>query len=194
MELIISLPLSIRDVRGFLIWHFGKKGIFPVNLAYHFARNLLLPPSIIASSLSQSPILKLWTVIWKANVLPKVRLFTRRLCRDLLLMRLNLVKKRIATELSCVLCNSTAEFACHIFRDCHYAWCSWICSPIGVPLRSLDPMSTSVWFFKITDTLSPTNLSCDMMIYWTIWNSRNSMLRNDKCDAPNLAVTRAICW
>ncbi|CAL2232313.1 unnamed protein product [Prunus armeniaca] len=44
VELIRSIPLSLRRVKDNLIWHLDKKGQFTVKSAYHVARRRTMQP------------------------------------------------------------------------------------------------------------------------------------------------------
>lgn len=74
VDVIRTIPLSVRSIGDNFIWHFDKKGKFTVKSAYHVARLWVLPPSLLASSsASTSPFSTLWNNLWQVNVPPKRR-------------------------------------------------------------------------------------------------------------------------
>lgn len=110
VDLIRSIPLSLRDVADQFIWHHEKEAIFSVKTAYHVTREWVrLSAQHGSSSSSPYPFSELWSEVWHANVTPKVRVSFWRLCTESLPTRRNLGLKHITTDLLCVLCNSFVE-------------------------------------------------------------------------------------
>lgn len=124
-----------------------------MKTAYHVAREWVRPSAQHGSSSSSpNPFSELWSKVWHANVPPKVRVSFWRLCTESLLTRKNLGLKHITTDLLCVLCNSPTESVSHLIRDCQYARCAWLFSPLG-PYQSSRihrPSKLGCWTFFIT--------------------------------------------
>lgn len=75
MELIKSIPLSIRNTKDRLVWHFEWNGKFSVRSAYHLARHdtVLMGVESGRLSLSRGEEL-LWKRLWGARIPGKVKI------------------------------------------------------------------------------------------------------------------------
>lgn len=75
VNLIRSIPLSIRDAKDELTWHYEAKGTFSIKIAYHVARIWLTPVAQRGSSSSnENSFSNLLSIIWKENIPPKVHM------------------------------------------------------------------------------------------------------------------------
>ncbi|KAI5335569.1 PREDICTED: reverse mRNAase [Prunus dulcis] len=76
VELIHSIPLSMRRPPDQLIWHYDRKGQFSVRSAYRVAQHLLgSSTNTTASASNTSADSILWRTLWKANIPAKVKVF-----------------------------------------------------------------------------------------------------------------------
>lgn len=77
VELIRSLPLSLRNVGDRRIWHYERNGKFTVRSAYHVARclNVSNGANAAASSSSSGSVgEKFWKKLWSTCVPGKVKI------------------------------------------------------------------------------------------------------------------------
>ncbi|KAM1268094.1 hypothetical protein ACFX13_000487 [Malus domestica] len=117
------------------------------------------------------------------------------MCRNILLTKSNLASKHIANDLLCPLCNSYGESTSHIIRDCHFARCAWLSSSLGYLPQLVGYPSFSKWASELATSLPSAKFELMMVTNWGIWNCRNAMLWNGKCDSPDILASRAVsCW
>ena len=69
--IISGIHLSHRNIPDKLIWKDSSTGVFTVKSAYYVARRILCN-EVHPQSLKN----RIWSLIWKARVVPKVKFFT----------------------------------------------------------------------------------------------------------------------
>ncbi|KAM0970966.1 hypothetical protein ACFX15_018367 [Malus domestica] len=95
-----------------LVWHYGERGRFSIKSGYWVAQQWLQSTDSNASSSSNaSAYAKLWKHLWKANIPPKVKNFTWRVCHNILPTKVNLTKKGVRVESECGICQGEEEEA-----------------------------------------------------------------------------------
>ncbi|KAL0416973.1 UNVERIFIED_CONTAM: putative mitochondrial protein [Sesamum latifolium] len=97
-----------------LRWHFEKHGRYSVRSGYGLFEQGTVSVDSFRERGSSSCNPSSWNFIWKAEVPPKVRLFTRRVCRDLLPTSANLQRRGALTEGFCPWCGTEHESSTHI--------------------------------------------------------------------------------
>ncbi|VVA28183.1 PREDICTED: reverse mRNAase [Prunus dulcis] len=69
VDLIRSLPFSLRRPRDQLIWHYDTKGLFTVKSAYCVAQTLMLyNETVTAPSSSSNADSSMWPTLWKSLI------------------------------------------------------------------------------------------------------------------------------
>jgi hypothetical protein len=119
-EEILKIRLPRNDEEDFIAWTAEKHGMFSVKSAYNLALDLKLynPPN---SSGNNSGDRELWNTIWKANVSPKVKIFTWKLATNSLAVQVNR-SKRIPNMLPiCTICGMEEETLYHATMKCTHA-------------------------------------------------------------------------
>lgn len=122
----------------------------------------------------------LWSVIWLAQVPPKIRLFMWRTYLNILPTRTNLFDKEILHSFSCQWCEDEPETLSHVLWQCDFARRIWYAYPI--PISSVCTVDMSFWDFIshcITD-LSASLVTVLFTTVWEIWNARNRLLWDNK--------------
>ncbi|VVA37427.1 PREDICTED: reverse mRNAase, partial [Prunus dulcis] len=121
--LIRSIPLSLRLTPDMLVWHYDKKGMFTVKSAYHVARSLHSSTGRASSSNSDA-VARNWSLLWKAFVPARVKIFWWRVISGILPTKANLARKKVSLDEECMLCAGPVESSIHILRDCPFAICA----------------------------------------------------------------------
>lgn len=100
-EAILNLPLNRLGGDDIRFWLFSKSGKYSVNERYHLECNSFgtLPFQ------SKSPDVKLWNILWRMRIPPKIRIFMWRAVRDLIPSQANLGVRHVVFGGSCFLCN-----------------------------------------------------------------------------------------
>ncbi|KAK4389890.1 hypothetical protein Sango_2326000 [Sesamum angolense] len=117
VDSVLAIHFNSIDGEDFFIWHHTANGKFTVRSTYHVAVSLANQSQPSTSGLG-SP---LWKVLWKANTLGKIQIFTWELAQNALPTRMNLQKKLQEASLVCPLCDSEKEGIEHVFLRCPFA-------------------------------------------------------------------------
>lgn len=148
------MPLNLRIPVDRFIWHFDRGGRFSVKRIYHVACNWIREKEPAASSSFESrSIACMWNRIWAARVHPKVKLGAYRLCKNIIPTKVNL-HRHIKIDASCILCHGELESSLHLMRDCYFAQCDWLASPIGKTPDDPNISTMQDWAFFLKIGLS----------------------------------------
>ncbi|KAB2610537.1 hypothetical protein D8674_018569 [Pyrus ussuriensis x Pyrus communis] len=79
-------------------------------------------------------------------------------------------------------------------RDCAFAKCVWLATPIGIPPSPPYVLSMLDWIQSWTSHLNPSNFALGLMVLWAIWGARNNRLWNDCTDSPDVIAARGLSW
>ncbi|XP_024156347.1 uncharacterized protein LOC112164377 [Rosa chinensis] len=135
VDVIASIPLSVRTPDDKRVWHWDKRGVYSVKSGYHAYRLTENVSNLASSSRSSGRAADLhWKVLWKARVPPKVRSFIWRMHREIIPTRAALAKKCAILDSSCVFCNNYQEDALHVFKGCKRVEEFWNLSPLKLKL------------------------------------------------------------
>lgn len=167
VNLIRTIPLSVRSPVNHLLWHHERHERFTVRSAYHVAKSWLQPINQEASS-SNVDGSKIWAKVWNAKVPPKVKICVWRLANELVSTRANLVARHVITDVDCVLCGGYGESTIHLMKECHYKKCAWLSSQVGPLLRNIHPPSFMAWINEIVDLIPKASFDAFLMIYWAL--------------------------
>ena len=133
---------------------------------------------------------ELWKLIWKLLVPNKVRNFLWRSCKNALLVKTSLTKRRILSSDSCDHCNEEPENVLHAH---------WKCSTISQVWRSVPKIDFNPPrnFTTISDLiLHAQKDGKDMeklaMVMWTIWHWRNQIRAKNEDYPISQVVPNAI--
>ena len=160
----------------------SPKGVFDVKSAYGIAME-----STNASCVSAS-----W--IWKADLLPKIRMFVWLCTHNSIGVKSCLGRRGVVQDEVCPICCNGVETILHALRYCIHLKQVW--NQLGVNTSKFD-----FWHYNLRDWLSLIAGSNDKLIEsglpWkvvfpfailNIWKSRNNFVFNGKTRSPNLAV------
>ncbi|CAL2268929.1 unnamed protein product [Prunus armeniaca] len=179
MEVICSIPLSIRRTADTLIWHFDKKWSFSVRSAYKlaFAEHGVRTAT---STSSGNGFRAGWNTLWKARVQGKIKLLWWKICRGILPTKAALSKRKVPLETSCVFCGAKLETTIHILRDCSFAGGVWINSSLG--RTNVQPQTRDLhdWFLYCAEHLPVADFDLFLYTGWAIWNAMKENVWNSR--------------
>ncbi|XP_040367476.1 uncharacterized protein LOC112178299 [Rosa chinensis] len=118
VDLILSMPLSQRDVPDRLTWHYDKKGRFSTKSAYVLAFEELHNFGEVATS--SEDLSSFWKHIWFAQIPGKVKVHWWKVCSSILPTAALLRTKQVVVQDGCWFCNDHDESINHITRDCQF--------------------------------------------------------------------------
>ncbi|KAL0355215.1 UNVERIFIED_CONTAM: putative mitochondrial protein [Sesamum radiatum] len=191
-DLILKIPIGRAPQTDLLCWLYTANGAFTVRSAYFLALKLHNPASSSQSTNSELP--GIWKIIWKANVPPKVCLFTRKLANKALASGMALEHRMKFPQPPCSFCSASSENFAHVFVQCHIARQAWALSnlPWGIISRWKDePLH---WIRNIGKHLQPMDFDLFLVICWFLWWSRNQHCMENKLINPMQTVTSARCF
>ena len=99
-----------------LVWRQSESGEFSVKTGYIVARKVLGKDSTINGSWRE-----VWSVIWKATVASKVKLFAWRLIQGFIPVWSILISRGVHVQNCCCMCASSDETPWHVFFDCKFS-------------------------------------------------------------------------
>ncbi|CAL2260807.1 unnamed protein product [Prunus armeniaca] len=114
VQKIVSIPVGVHgSLFDTQIWHASSNCVFSVKTAYKL---FFAGPSWPESS---------WTFLWKLKIPPKLQIFFWLASQSKILSNEYRVRRQLAIDSSCGLCDWPVESVLHIFRDCERAQSVW---------------------------------------------------------------------
>lgn len=129
--------------------------------------------------------------IWKLKVFGTIKNFLWNACYDIILTRLNLVKRKLIDSNCCFICNRKFENAIHVLWLCSATMDMWATD--GSPLTKWSSVVHDVWdlWRKMLDRLSQKQLELSVVILRQLWRRRNMFVFKEKFDSPKMVVQDA---
>jgi hypothetical protein len=181
-SVILSIKLSPRPVNDFLAWSGEHNGLFSVRSAYRIGiQPKLLELSGGQSSSDPTGDRKVWDLIWKLNVPPKLRVFAWRAASDSLGVRLNLSKRVHTITPICTICGHASE-------DAHHAIVSYtLARALREELRAHWSLPDEVafrgsnkeWLFLLLGNAAKDQRPKIIFLLWRVWHHRNNFVHGD---------------
>ena len=181
--MISAIPIStLGGGSDKLTWAGSPKGVFDVKSAYGIAME-----SSNTSTFSAS-----W--IWKADLLPKIKMFLWLCAHNSIGVKYCLRKRGVVQDEVCPFCCNGVETILHALRDCIHLKQVW--NQLRVSASNFD-----FWHFNLIDWLSlivrsniilhdvgvPWKVAFPFAI-WNIWKSRNAFIFSGKTRRPKLVM------
>jgi hypothetical protein len=109
------MKIRIPNIDGFdhVAWQPDQQGQFSVKSAYNLALHLRSNPQGRGSSQQPEGERKIWDLIWKANVPPKIRVFAWQLASNTLAVQKNRSKRIKNCLPTCTICGMQPECEYH---------------------------------------------------------------------------------
>jgi len=107
---ILSMPLSKFGCSDRHIWHYTPNGLYSVKSGYMIAQKMNHNGEIGRKGMGQSGGEHIrdhvWTDLWKLQVRPKLRHFIWKSCKNILVIRMNLLRREVRLETNCPICGN----------------------------------------------------------------------------------------
>ncbi|KAJ8450950.1 hypothetical protein Cgig2_032575 [Carnegiea gigantea] len=117
VDTILGIPLCNSWPADKLIWDYKSNGLFTVRSAYH----LIMKGKRDDVGCSFMDDNKFWKALWELDILPRVKIFAWRVCRDVLPTRCNLARRMAAVGMNCAIYGAMEESDIHILLECPFA-------------------------------------------------------------------------
>ncbi|KAK3219003.1 hypothetical protein Dsin_012973 [Dipteronia sinensis] len=169
-ELILTIPMSLRDWDDCLVWHFDKRGTYNVKSGYKLAVGEKMRD--VSSGSSQNG--EWWKTLWNLNVPPKVKIFTWKICNEVIPSLSNLFNRKIPLNPYCGRCGDEIESTGHALFWCRQSEQVWEMTLFGERLcllKGLGCLDVLRWF---STRVRMKDLSLLAMITWGIWTDGTS--------------------
>ncbi|XP_035544636.1 uncharacterized protein LOC118348020 [Juglans regia] len=188
-DLIISIPLSKRDVDDRMIWGPSKKGIFSVKSAYHLEESRSRVSK--GESSEQNGLGKLWKSIWRLNIPGSTKNFLWKAGNNLLATRKNLRSKRIVEDSRCPICLQEEETVMHVLWQCPAANDVWSGSVISVQKWRVGEGDLLGLLEELTEKLSIGDMEEVAVVLRGLWLRRNTFVFDSKLLSHTYVISTA---
>ena len=165
------------------MWHYDSKGVFWVKSAYKVSYGMRDSPSTSFASVPTGP---MWNSIWKAKVLGKIKMCVWRACRNILPTHSMLLTKGVAVDNTCLFCSSSPESVLHVFNSCPFAHSIYLAANLNLDVPPSVSTQFCEWFYHCLTSLSADQRNLFLLLIYSIWRARNTLLWEDKLE--NLAL------
>lgn len=192
VEIIKGIPICLFPQPDRLIWHFTSNGLYSVKLAYYVALSRKRARLCIGEQSNDQENRKLWKLVWKLDIPPKVKHFVWRACNNWLPVRLNLLKRGIGFENTCPVCSEAVEDVYHALVGCQAAKVSWFACVLGLHSDRVNTNDFTSWFIELAKKLHVEQVEIVAMVAWEIWNVRNSQVHEEFRIKPEMGLAQSM--
>ncbi|XWS27567.1 hypothetical protein CRYUN_Cryun26dG0127000 [Craigia yunnanensis] len=116
--------------------------------------------------------------IWAANIPSKIRIFTWRVCHEIIPVFTKLHQRHIDVQTTCPRSQQEEETTIHVLRDFKNAEDVWNRDATTTPWLNEEDRNTLDWIFKCSRSMSNNSFELGLITMWAIWNSRNAFVIN----------------
>ena len=131
----------------------------------------------------------IWKLVWSLSVPNKVNNFLWRVCKEALLVKRNLRRRKIIEEDTCDHCKSSAESEFHALWECSTLTSVWNSVPELRLHHDQNVHTVSELIKLIHDERKDVNLLA--MILWIVWYRRNKLKTTNEDYPVNQVSTNA---
>ncbi|KAL0410894.1 UNVERIFIED_CONTAM: hypothetical protein Slati_3679100 [Sesamum latifolium] len=173
-QLIVSIPLPHVHHPDSLIWHYGNRGMFSVNSAYHLAvqyvRQQRPSTSNANNEVNEVSDATQWKFIWNNYVPPRVQMFVWRCCHEAVLTASNLARRVSTVETQCLMYGEAEESLLHVLLYCSYARQVWALTNLRWHVvMSAAQNSVHQWLRKVYFELGKGLGDRFLVVCWCLW-------------------------
>jgi hypothetical protein len=185
VDAILEIPLR-SDGGDDLAWSLVESGIYSVKSAYRALmkrnqRNDERNPD--RGSISSEEIL--WKKLWKLAVIPKVRVFWRRVLCGILPDYGTLTQWHVMDDSTCGICRASEQILQHALIECNHAKLFWSATKEFLQIK-VPRLHPHTWTADILCEQSILEKDRAMMItlMYSIWSSHNNVTHGEKVYDP----------
>lgn len=179
---ILNIKLPDRASDDFVAWSGESNGVFSVRSAYRIGiQPTLHKLSGGQSSSEASGERKIWDLVWKASVPPKLRVFAWRVASDSLGVRLNLSKRISTVDPTCTICGQATEDAHHALITCTLARAlrEELRAHWRLPCEASFLGKGKEWIFTLLGNAPKDQRPKIIFLLWRTWHHRNNIVHGD---------------
>jgi hypothetical protein len=181
-DVILGIKLSARATGDFIAWSGEHNGLFSVRSAYRLGLQARLHSlSGGQSSAGPSGERRIWDLVWKAAVPPKLRVFAWKVATDSLGTKQNLNRRIPTVDPTCSLCGCKTEDSHHALIACTLARAlreelrvHW-----SLPDESAFKEDHDEWIFSLLGNATKDQRPMIIFLLWRAWHHRNNIVHGD---------------
>jgi hypothetical protein len=183
-ETVLQIKIPACAGEDWLAWSYNQSGMFSVKSAYRLGLDLKERGIKAGGSSRPAGEREMWDVIWKANVLPKIRVFGWKLATNSLGVQATRCNRNMDMIPTCSICGMGDETSHHAMVECTKAKAlryrlseNWVLPEDG-KLRDTG----KDWALILLNQLDKTQRDKMLFIWWRAWHMRNNIIFGDgKC-------------
>ncbi|KAK8512489.1 hypothetical protein V6N12_075067 [Hibiscus sabdariffa] len=167
---ICSIPLARPDLADEIVWRYEGLSCYSVKSGYKLLQNF--------QPISSIPFSGFYNVVWSLSLPSKIKIHLWRLSKNFLPTFDKLQHRRLVVNNRCPFCQSYGETVAHLIRDCVFV-CQLMCVFHLPSAPTSDSESWLHWLATFFVSLSENSRRVLVMIYWTVWFSRNKLVHEE---------------
>jgi hypothetical protein len=187
---ICGLPFCPSTQPNKLVWGSAKNGQFSVKSAYHVAMET--GRRYAGSSSSEGSLRGLWRRIWHISSPMVVKLFMWQSCKDILPTNENLLKRKVLTEVLCLICQSDIESVSHALWSCPVAQDVWHECSSRIQKTPLEHIRFLDIFEGLLQRFDETEVDFFASVARQVWLRRNTWVFEGKFSSPVQVLQHAM--
>ncbi|KAF4346609.1 hypothetical protein F8388_011696 [Cannabis sativa] len=167
--------IPILSQPDWLSWSLNKNGLYSVASGYKLR---FLDPNIAGYS-NNTPLKTWWQFIWSSKLIPKMKNFIWRVFNQWIPTKVELTKRGMSLDTTCVWCKEHEENICHALWLCPKVQKIW--KLVGFDTKLFVKFTTAPDFlFFLWKYLSKDKLIHFIGMSWLIWQRRNKFIFQNK--------------
>lgn len=166
VEEILQIPVSQTSSPDKLVWKGTTDSCFSVRSAYHLQKQKQATER--RESLNTGNKRELWKCVWKMQTTDAVKVFIWHACKDTLLTKQKLCKKKMVSDPLCPICFKSIENPGHILWSCPSTQDVWL---LGNRKMQKAPIIDEVGsiFMQVLKRIEPKEISLFAETARSIW-------------------------
>jgi hypothetical protein len=189
-EEILKIKPGVSLSHDVTAWAFEKNGFYSVRSAYRLLKESQMADAMASSSeAGASGDGRAWSLLWKLDAPPKVRVFWWRVLHDALPSKVKLKRRHVAKESFYEVCGDPEESVYHVIWQCPVAKCFWaeIKRVLGHVVPDFHPNSWATDVFCL-EVCPPKIVAVVVCGAWSLWSGRNARRHGRQVWEPGAAV------
>ena len=181
VQIIKTIPISMRTLSDFWAWHYERRGLFSVRSAYKMLSTTKIRRDAwlegTATSSDAKGLENSWTSLWRIEVPAKLKTFLWRLAKHSIPMADLLHRRHISPSSVCGICGAMDSWR-HSLLDCTMARCVWALpdDELMEHMSQVQEPEARNWLFMMIDSLSHDQLIRICVTLWALWHTRRKAI------------------
>ncbi|KAK5836255.1 hypothetical protein PVK06_012029 [Gossypium arboreum] len=181
-DYIYNLPILHNGINDSLTWTQNPHGCYSSKSAYSW---------LSLRRIGFGPHRMVWRVIWKLKMIPKIKVFSWKICHNILPTYDNIARIRPDFSTACPRCNSGEETLIHAMQK--YPKVREILMIGGLNNRLIEGRYERCvdWVEDVLQELDKKAAADFFTLLWNCWNAKNKLVFQGKDDTTKVVWERA---